>query len=83
LLNVSYDPTRELDAKVRRELRSALRDIHEELGLTSLFVTHDHEEAFTLANRVAVLKDGALQQYGRPTEIATNPANEFVREFVS
>jgi sulfate transport system ATP-binding protein len=77
------EPFGALDAKVRRELRSALRDIHEELGLTSLFVTHDHEEAFTLANRVAVLKDGALQQYGRPTEIATNPANEFVREFVS
>jgi sulfate transport system ATP-binding protein len=77
------EPFGALDAKVRRELRSALRDIHEELGLTSLFVTHDHEEAFTLANRVAVLKDGALQQYGRPTEIAANPTNEFVREFVS
>lgn len=77
------EPFGALDAKVRRELRSALRAIHDDLGLTSVFVTHDHEEAFTLADRVALLNDGRVEQFAPPSEILAAPANEFVREFLS
>ena len=64
------EPFGALDAKVRRELRGALRTIHNELGLTSIFVTHDHEEAFTLADRVAVLDRGTVSQDDIPTPSA-------------
>jgi sulfate transport system ATP-binding protein len=77
------EPFGALDAKVRRELRGALRNIHEELGLTSIFVTHDHEEAFSLADRVAILDRGAVQQFATSAEISTNPANGFVADFLS
>jgi sulfate transport system ATP-binding protein len=77
------EPFGALDAKVRRELRGALRKIHDDLGLTSIFVTHDQEEAFGLADRVALLKDGSIQQFATPAEIQRNPANEFVRAFLS
>jgi sulfate/thiosulfate transport system ATP-binding protein len=76
------EPFGALDAKVRRELRNALRNIHDELGLTSIFVTHDHEEAFTLADRVALLNQGQVEQFARPAEIAAGPASEFVRSFL-
>ena len=77
------EPFGALDAKVRRELRGALRLIHNELGLTSIFVTHDHEEAFTLADRVAILNSGEVEQFARPAEIAAEPASEFVRQFLA
>ena len=77
------EPFGALDAKVRRELRGALRLIHNELGLTSIFVTHDHEEAFTLADRVAILNSGEIEQFARPAEIAAEPASEFVRQFLA
>ena len=76
------EPFGALDAKVRRELRGALRSIHEELGLTSVFVTHDHEEAFTLADRVALLNDGQIEQFATPAEIEANPASDFVTAFL-
>jgi sulfate transport system ATP-binding protein len=76
------EPFGALDAKVRRELRGALRNIHDELGLTSIFVTHDHEEAFTLADRVALLNQGQVEQFAPPAEIAAGPASEFVRSFL-
>jgi len=76
------EPFGALDAKVRRELRVALRKIHDELGLTSIFVTHDHEEAFTLADRVALLNHGRIEQFDRPAEIAAGPASEFVKAFL-
>jgi sulfate transport system ATP-binding protein len=76
------EPFGALDAKVRRELRSALRAIHEELGLTSIFVTHDHEEAFSLADRVAILHSGELQQFAPPHRLSTEPANEIVKSFL-
>ena len=76
------EPFGALDAKVRRELRGALRKIHDDLGLTSIFVTHDHEEAFTLADRVALLNHGRVEQFAPPSEIATGPASEFVRTFL-
>jgi len=76
------EPFGALDAKVRRELRGALRKIHDELGLTSIFVTHDQEEAFALADRVALLNQGQLEQFAPPTEIVGNPASEFVASFL-
>jgi sulfate/thiosulfate transport system ATP-binding protein len=76
------EPFGALDAKVRRELRRWLRDIHERTGLTTIFVTHDQEEALELADRVAVLKDGTLQQYGAPDELYHDPANPFVFDFL-
>jgi sulfate/thiosulfate transport system ATP-binding protein len=76
------EPFGALDAKVRRELRVALRQIHDELGLTSIFVTHDQDEAFALADRVALLNQGKVEQFAPPDEIARNPASEFVRAFV-
>lgn len=76
------EPFGALDAKVRRELRVALREIHDRLGLTTLFVTHDREEAFALADKVAILSDGQIAQYARPAEIEAQPANDFVRAFL-
>ncbi|MFW2830730.1 sulfate/molybdate ABC transporter ATP-binding protein [Sphingomonas sp. ID0503] len=77
------EPFGALDAKVRRELRDGLREIHDRVGLTSIFVTHDREEAFALADKVAILNDGRIEQYGAPGEIERAPANDFVRAFIS
>jgi sulfate transport system ATP-binding protein len=76
------EPFGALDAKVRRELRTALRTIHDELGLTSIFVTHDQEEAFVLADRVALLNKGRIEQFATPAEIERAPASEFVTGFL-
>jgi sulfate transport system ATP-binding protein len=76
------EPFGALDAKVRRELRGALRQIHDELGLTSIFVTHDQEEAFALADRVALLNQGRVEQFATPEEIQRRPASDFVRAFL-
>jgi sulfate/thiosulfate transport system ATP-binding protein len=76
------EPFGALDAKVRRELRVALRTIHDELGLTSIFVTHDQEEAFALGDRVAVLNEGRIEQFATPAEIQRQPASEFVASFL-
>jgi len=77
------EPFGALDAKVRRELRKALRQIHDRLGITSIFVTHDREEAFALADRVAILNLGKIEQFASPAEIARAPANAFVRDFIT
>ena len=76
------EPFGALDAKVRRELRGALREIHDRLKLTSIFVTHDQEEAVTLADRIAVLNEGRLEQIDIPRTLLTSPRSEFVREFL-
>lgn len=76
------EPFGALDAKVRRELRRWLRDLHERTGLTTIFVTHDQEEALELADRVAVLKSGALEQVGTPEELYHEPASAFVFDFL-
>ena len=76
------EPCGALDAKVRRELRDALRQIHDELGLTSIFVTHDQEEAFALADRVALLNHGRVEQFATPAEIEAEPVSDFVRSFL-
>jgi sulfate transport system ATP-binding protein len=76
------EPFGALDAKVRRELRVALREIHDRVGLTSIFVTHDREEAFALADKVAILSNGKIEQFDAPGAIEQAPASEFVRDFV-
>ena len=76
------EPFGALDAKVREELRRWLRRLHDELHITSVFVTHDQEEALELANRVVVLNDGRIEQAGTPEEIYHHPATPFVYNFL-
>jgi sulfate transport system ATP-binding protein len=76
------EPFGALDARVRRELRGWLRRLHEEIGVTSVFVTHDQDEAFELADRVAIVYQGRLEQIGTPGEVQENPATAFVSEFL-
>jgi sulfate transport system ATP-binding protein len=76
------EPFGALDAKVRKELRRWLRHLHEQLGMTTLFVTHDQEEALELADRVVVMGKGRIEQVGTPEEVYANPANAFVYDFL-
>jgi len=76
------EPFGALDAKVRKELRRWLRELHDRLGHTTVFVTHDQEEALELADRVAILNLGKVEQVGTPDEIYDNPATAFVMSFV-
>jgi putative spermidine/putrescine transport system ATP-binding protein len=76
------EPLSALDAKVRAQLRDEIRRIQLEVGITTLFVTHDQEEALAIADRVGVMKDGRLEQLAPPTEVYTRPATSFVAEFV-
>ena len=76
------EPFGALDAKVRKELRRWLRGLHEQMGLTSIFVTHDQEEALELADRVVVMDNGTIEQIGTPDEIYMRPRSAFVSEFV-
>ncbi|WP_374468900.1 sulfate/molybdate ABC transporter ATP-binding protein [Phenylobacterium sp.] len=76
------EPFGALDAQVRRELRRWLRELHERTGVTTVFVTHDQEEALDLADRVAILKDGELVQLGTPNEVYEDPATPFVYDFL-
>ncbi len=76
------EPFGALDAKVRKDLRAWLRDIHERTGKTTVFVTHDQDEALELADRVAVLNQGRLDQVGTPDEVQDRPATPFVMTFL-
>lgn len=76
------EPFGALDAKVRKELRRWLRQLHEQMGLTSIFVTHDQEEALELADRVVVMDKGAIEQIGTPEEVYMAPQTGFVSGFV-
>jgi sulfate transport system ATP-binding protein len=76
------EPFGALDARVRAELRDWLRRLHEEVHVTTVFVTHDQEEAMEVADRVAVLDHGRLEQVGAPAELYDAPASEFVLRFV-
>jgi sulfate/thiosulfate transport system ATP-binding protein len=77
------EPFGALDAKVRKELRADLRRIHDHAGVTTVFVTHDQEEAFAVADLVAVMRDGRIEQYGAPADVRRNPRTAFVSEFLS
>ncbi len=76
------EPFGALDAKVRRELRRWLRRLHDELHVTSVFVTHDQEEALEVADRVAVMNAGKVEQVGTPAEVYDHPASPFVYHFL-
>ena len=76
------EPFGALDAKVRKELRRWLRHLHNEMGMTTVFVTHDQEEALELADRVVVMGQGRIEQIGTPQDIYTDPATPFVFEFL-
>jgi sulfate transport system ATP-binding protein len=76
------EPFGALDAKVRQELRRWLRRLHDEVHVTSVFVTHDQEEALEVADRVVVMNRGRIEQIGRPDEVYDHPATAFVYEFL-
>lgn len=76
------EPFGALDARVRKDLRRALRDLHRRMGLTSIFVTHDQEEALEMADRIVVMNNGQIEQIGTPEEVYTRPATPFVAGFV-
>ena len=76
------EPLSNLDAKLRVEMRTEIKKLHKRLGTTIVYVTHDQVEAMTLADRIAVMKDGIVQQFGTPHEIYNDPANRFVADFM-
>ncbi|HHT9124777.1 MAG TPA: ABC transporter ATP-binding protein [Candidatus Brocadiia bacterium] len=76
------EPLSNLDAKLRLELREEIKRIHREVGVTSIYVTHDQKEALSLADRMAVMRDGTIEQIGAPREIYNCPANKFVAGFI-
>jgi len=77
------EPFGALDAKVRHDLRQWLRHIHDKTGYTTIFVTHDQDEALEIADRVAVFRDGQVEQVGTPSDLLDHPANEFVAQFLT
>ena len=76
------EPFGALDAKIRKELRRWMRRLHDEIHITSLFVTHDQEEAMEVSDRVVVMSNGAIEQTGSPEEVWQNPKNAFVYDFL-
>jgi len=76
------EPLSNLDAKLRVQMRRELRKLHERLGITTIFVTHDQQEALTMCDRIAVLDQGVVQQVGTPLQLFDQPANRFVAQFV-
>jgi sulfate transport system ATP-binding protein len=76
------EPFGALDAKVRLELRQWLRRLHDEMHITSVFVTHDQDEALEVADRVVVMNEGRIQQVGTPQQVYDHPANAFVTQFL-
>jgi sulfate transport system ATP-binding protein len=75
------EPFGALDARVRKELRRWLRDLHRRVGLTTVLVTHDHEEALEVADRIVVMHEAKIEQIAAPNEILSRPASSFVRDF--
>jgi iron(III) transport system ATP-binding protein len=76
------EPLSNLDAKIRIQVRAEIRKLQKELGITTVYVTHDQEEALTLSDRIAVLNQGKLFQVGAPRELYERPANRFVADFI-
>jgi ABC-type Fe3+/spermidine/putrescine transport system ATPase subunit len=76
------EPLSNLDAKIRVQVRTEIRRLQQALGITTVYVTHDQEEALSLSDRVAVMRDGRLQQVATPKELYERPANRFVADFV-
>ncbi|MFF5227766.1 ABC transporter ATP-binding protein [Dactylosporangium sp. NPDC000521] len=76
------EPLSNLDAKLRLEMRTEIRRLHQALGLTTVYVTHDQEEALSMADRLVVLRNGRVQQVGTPEQLHTRPANRHVADFM-
>src|SRR4029453_3130726 len=76
------EPLSNLDAQLRLQTRTELKRLHQELGTTMVYVTHDQAEAMTLAGRIAVLRSGSIVQVGRPLDLYRQPANTFVASFL-
>ena len=76
------EPLSNLDAELRQQMRVEIRRLHDELGMTTVYVTHDQIEAMTLADRIAVLNEGVLQQHGPPMDVYRNPVNPFIEGFL-
>ena len=71
-----------MDAKVRKELRRWLRKLHDEVHITSVFVTHDQEEALDVADQIVVMNEGEIEQLGSPDEVYDHPSSPFVYDFL-
>ena len=76
------EPLSNLDAKLRVQMRAEILRVHKAIGSATLYVTHDQVEAMTMGDRIAVLHNGRLQQYGRPRDLYARPANLFVARFI-
>ena len=76
------EPLSNLDAKLRVSLRTEISKLHRELGATTIYVTHDQVEAMTMADRIVIMKDGVIQQVGKPMELYDHPVNKFVAGFI-
>ena len=76
------EPLSNLDAKLRTQMRTEIKELHQSLRTTSIYVTHDQDEAMSMADRIVVLRDGRIEQIGRPLELYDNPANLFVAGFI-
>ncbi len=76
------EPLSNLDAQLRTQMRLEIKKLHQRVGTTIIFVTHDQVEAMTLADRIVIMKDGHIQQVGSPTEVYRHPANLFVAQFI-
>ena len=76
------EPLGALDLKMRKEMQLELKEMHKKLGITFIYVTHDQEEALTMSDKIIVMNDGIIQQYGNPEDIYNEPANAFVADFI-
>lgn len=76
------EPLGALDLKLRKEMQVELKNMQRELGITFIYVTHDQEEALTMSDKIIIMKDGRIQQIGKPTDIYNEPENAFVAEFI-
>lgn len=76
------EPLAALDYKMRKDMQIELKEMHQKLGITFVYVTHDQEEALTLSDRIVVMNEGCIQQIGTPTDIYNEPQNEFVADFI-
>ena len=76
------EPLGALDLKMRKDMQIELMQMHQKLGITFIYVTHDQEEALTMSNKIVVMKDGIIQQIGTPTKVYDEPANAFVADFI-
>jgi len=76
------EPLSNLDAKLRRRVREEIRELQQDLGITTVYVTHDQEEALAISDRIVVMNDGVLEQIGGPHDLYTGPHNRFVADFI-